>query len=133
MGTTEERVTSKQTSIGRSNFCVFVYPSGENAAAAGHIGVYLQNCSKHPVVVDYTATVGNTTKTARDIQIKNGIGNGWKTFMKAADVGPRANFVLSMDIKLKKGEINGMIGEAVNKSFFSIKEVEGGVENVTEK
>jgi len=132
MKSTGHSVTSKQISIGRSSFCVLIYPSGENAAEAGNVGVFLQNCSKYPVVVDYIATVGITTKTARDVQIENGIGNGWKTFMKAADVMIGANFVLSMDIKLKKEEINGSIGEAVNKSFISIKEVEGGVENVIE-
>ena len=125
-----QAVTSKQISIGRSSFSVRVYPSGQNAASAAHIGVFLQNCSKHTVVVDYTANAGNASNTASDTNLESALG--WPTFMKAADVMIGANFVLSMDIKLKKEEINGIIGEAVNKSFISIKEVEDGVENVME-
>ena len=125
-----QAVTSKQISIGRSSFSVRVYPSGQNAASAGHIGVFLQNCSKHTVVVDYTATVGNTTSTAIDTNLESALG--WATFMKVTDVVLGANFVLSMDIKLKREEINGSIGEAANKSFISIKEVEGGVESAVE-
>ena len=47
--------------------------------------------------------------------------------MKAAGVAPWTNFVVIMDITLKKEEINGTNGESVNKSFLSIKEVGDGV------
>ena len=54
--------------------------------------------------------------------------------MSASDVMPGATFVLCMDIKVKKEEIYGTNGgEAVNKSFISIKEVEDGVEKGMQK
>ena len=132
-------VASKQISIGRSSFSLMVYPCGDSSSEVGKIGVFLWNCSKHRVVVDFTATLGNTTYSTKDQKLESASlpaqhrARGWPNFMKASDVMPGANFVLSMDIKLKKEEINGTNGEAVNKSFISIKEVEDGVEKGMQK
>ena len=129
-------VASKQISIGRSSFSAMVYPSGVSTAASGKVGVYLVNCSKHTLVADFTASVGKTTLALKDQKMKAaaGTGHGWWNFMSASDVMPGATFVLCMDIKLKKEEVNGTNGrEAVNKSFISIKEVEDGVEKGMQK
>ena len=132
-------VASKQISIGRSSFSLMVYPCGDSSSEVGKIGVFLWNCSKHRVVVDFTATLGNTTYSTKDQKLESASlpaqhrARGWPNFMKASDIMPGANFVLSMDIKLKKEEINGTNGEAVNKSFISIKEVEDGVEKGMQK
>ena len=128
-----QKVTSNAISIGRSSFSVMVHPSGNDQTEAGGIGVYLQNCSMHAVVVDYTATVGNITHTIKEGKVEPLRAHGWPTFVNAAGVGPGTNFVLSMDIKLKKEEINGTNGEGVNKSFISVKEVEDGVGKEVEK
>ena len=136
MTSSGQAVTSKPISIGRSSFSVIVYPSGQGAGAGGdseHIGVYLNNCSRHTVVADKTATVGNTTHKLKDDKFAALSALGWPTFMRAADVRPGANFVISVDIKLKKEEINGTCEEGVNKSFTSIKEVEDGVGKEMEK
>jgi len=135
-----QAVTSKQILIGRSRFSVRVYPSGQSisAAALGMVGVFLQNEGNHSVVVDYTAAAGEKIYPAQDTKIESQNAQGWTDFLNNLEVqnitssSPQGSLVLSMDIKLKKEEINGPIGEAVNKSFISIKEVEDGVENVME-
>ena len=132
--TNGQSITSKQISIGRSSFSATVYPSGDFTAGSGKVGVFLENRSKHTVVADCTASVGKTTLAFKDQKITAAAGNGWPNFMSASDVMPGANFVLCMDIKLKKEEINVTNErEAVNKSFISIKEVEDGVEKVMQK
>ena len=132
--TNGQSITSKQISIGRSSFSATVYPSGDFTAGSGKVGVFLENRSKHTVVADCTASVGKTTLAFKDQKITAAAGNGWPNFMSASDVMPGANFVLCMDIKLKKEEIYGTNGgEAVNKSFISIKEVEDGVEKGMQK
>ena len=139
--TNGQSITSKQISIGRSSFSATVYPSGDFTAGSGKVGVFLENRSKHTVVADCTASVGKTTLALKDEKIKatagtgrGFFGTGWWNFMSASDVMPGATFVLCMDIKVKKEEIYGTNGgEAVNKSFISIKEVEDGVEKGMQK
>ena len=139
--TNGQSITSKQISIGRSSFSATVYPSGDFTAGSGKVGVFLENRSKHTVVADCTASVGKTTLALKDETIKatagtgrGFFGTGWWNFMSASDVMPGATFVLCMDIKVKKEEIYGTNGgEAVNKSFISIKEVEDGVEKGMQK
>ena len=132
--TNGQNITSKEISIGRSSFSATVYPSGDFTAGSGKVGVFLENRSKHTVVADCTASVGKTTLALKDQKIKAAAGNGWPNFMSASDVMPGANFVLCMDIKLKKEEINVTNErEAVNKSFISIKEVEDWVEKGMQK
>jgi len=115
-------VASKPILIGRSRFSAKVCPSG--AGAAGMIGVFLQNEGKHSVVVDYTATVGEKIRSKFYCKIEVQQECGWYDFMNISEVchSPQGSLVLSMEIKLMKEEINGALGESVNKSFISIKE-----------
>ena len=128
-------VASNTISIGRSSFSVMVYPNGRSESDIGSngVGVFLDNDSKHSVVVDCTTTFGNTTRTLNDQKIESDSLYGWPNFLNSADARKLTNFVLSMDIKLKKEKIDETSGEAVNKSFISIKEVEGGVEKGMQK
>jgi len=99
----DEFIESKLCSIGGSQFCVQVYPSGDDVAAEDMVSIYTVNKSEHKVAFDLSMTVGDVEQWDSNVQVERKSKWGLKDFMERKEVG--ANLTVVVDITLLREQV----------------------------